>query len=80
MNKQKKIQATVRQAVSRDGTGQLQMQKNEEKISFSSFFFQNFPLYSYCIWFKIKSISGRKWRKVVRKGECVAADSRKHLK
>ena len=50
--------------------------KNEEKISFSSFFFQNFPLYSYCIWFRIKSISGRKWRKVVRKGERVAADSR----
>ena len=56
------------------------MQKNEEKFNFSSFFFQNFPLYSFYIWFRIKSISGRKWRKVVRKGECVAADSRKHQK
>lgn len=56
------------------------MRKNEEKFDFSSFFFQNFPLYSFNIWFRIKSISGRKWRKVVRRGERVAADSNKHPK
>lgn len=54
--------------------------KNEEKFDFSSFFFQNFPLYSFNIWFRIKNISGRKWRKVVRRGERVAADSNKHPK